>query len=64
MEWVGLYLQGKQAGRAELAPSKEKAESTFKVDIDSTLAGKAELRAVERCNIHGTREKYSILKVS
>lgn len=64
IEWIELYLNGKQIGRAELSPKDEKAEAVFKVEAEKTLAGtEGKLRALEHCNVHGFWEEFMEIKI-
>ncbi|MDD4750116.1 MAG: class II SORL domain-containing protein [Methanosarcinaceae archaeon] len=65
IEWIELYLNDKKIDRVELSPESKKAEATFTVKIDKSLAGKSvNLRALEHCNIHGSWEEFRSIKVS
>ena len=65
IEWIELYLNDKKMGRAELSLENKKAEATFTVKADKSLAGKeSKLQALENCNIHGLWEEFVTIKMS
>ncbi|AKB17804.1 MULTISPECIES: desulfoferrodoxin family protein [unclassified Methanosarcina] len=66
IEWIELYLNDNKIGKVELSLRKnKKAEATFTIEADKSLAGKeSKLHALEHCNIHGTWEEFMTIKMS
>ncbi|KKG07396.1 class II SORL domain-containing protein [Methanosarcina sp. 2.H.A.1B.4] len=66
IEWIELYLNDKKIGKVELSLHKnKKAEATFTVEADKSLAEKeSKLRALESCNIHGLWEEFMTIRMS
>ena len=71
IEWIELYLQNKLMGRKELIPSSgEKARAAFRIEAEDICRNCGEksviinLRALERCNVHGIWEAYTEIKAT
>ncbi len=71
IEWIELYLQNKLIGRKELIPSPgEKARAAFRIEAEDVCGNCDEksmitnLRALERCNVHGIWEARMEIKVT